>query len=418
MLVENVHQFYKSAYAKEESMQKDTIYRMKNNERYPWRSLLYKIAKAYKNLACDGKQDDGKKPTALILDDTTDRRVGWKMENISHVFDHVIRKTVYGYKIQALTFFDGTTSQPLDFSIHSEKELASKKKKQQYKKTVDPRTPGGKRRKEVRTTKPEQAIKMIMRAIKQGFAADYVLCDSWYASEALILAVRSAVEGAMHLITGVPNGNRKSGFSGGLFTANEIITQLKKVGNERRCRKWNTRYYEAVVQYKGAGEVKLFMSRYPGQRKWRVFVTTDTDMSYVKMVENYSIRWTIEVMFRECKQHLLLGKCQSQDFDAQISSVTITFMLYTFLVYMKRKQDYTTLGDAVLTLQQDVCQKNLAERLFELFEELLQLAIAAIAENGALDITLFKASAEYRHISEIFKSSFLFDQMDAVDNTA
>ena len=85
---------------------------------------------------------------------------------------------------------------------------------------------------------------------------------------------------------------------------------------------------------------------------------------------------------------------------------------------MKRRQDYTTLGDALSLIRQDVCEKNLAERLFELFEELIQWAITAIAENGVMDVSRFKASPEYQHVKEIFASSFLFDQMGSVDNAA
>ena len=82
MLLENVHQFYKSAYAREEAMHKDTIYRLKNNEKYPWRSLLYKVAKTYRSLIeqidsinsdySSNNASEEKKPTALIIDDTTD----------------------------------------------------------------------------------------------------------------------------------------------------------------------------------------------------------------------------------------------------------------------------------------------------------------------------------------------------------
>jgi len=416
MALENINQFYKSAYAKEESMKKDTIHRLKNNENYSWRNLLYKVAKTYRDLTEPVEtNDEPKKPTALIIDDTTDQRAGYKMENISYIFDHVIRKTVFGFKILVLIYFDGFISQPLDFTVHTEKKLTGKKKRNQYKKDVNPRSNGGKRRKEAGTTKVKQAIAMIKRAVKHGFIAQYVLCDSWFTSEELIKSIRSVAKGAMHLIAGVPNGNRKYGYEGGLFNAKEIIALIKKEGKVHRCRKWNTRYMEVIVDYKDAGTVKLFMSRFPGQKEWRVFVTTDLSLSYVKMIEIYTIRWTIEVLFRECKQHLLLGKCQSQDFDAQIASITITFILYTFLAYIKRKQDYTTLGGLFLLLQQDVCEKNLAERLFELFESLLELAITNIAQNGHMDITAFKSSTEYQYIKEVFSSSFLFWQMDSVN---
>jgi hypothetical protein len=414
MALKNIHSLYKSAYAKEEQMQKDTMYRLKNNEHNPWRSLLYNVAKAYKSMF-KNEVSDANKITALIIDDTTDKRVGYKMENISYVFDHVLNKVVYGFKILTLSFFDGTTNQPLDFTVHTEKKLEAKKRSKQYHKDVDPKSHGGKRRKESETTKGEQALAMIKRAVKNGFAARYVLCDSWFTNEGLIKEIRKIAGGAMHLIAGVPNGNRKYGCAGGLFSAKEIIALLKTKGKEHRCRKWNTRYFEAIVDYKEAGTVKLFMSRYPGQKNWRIFLSTDTTLTYAKMLEIYGIRWTIEVMFRECKQHLLLGKCQSQDFDAQIAGITITFILYTFLTYIKRREDYTTLGGILEYLQQDVCKKNLAERLFELFESLLQLAISIISENGALDITQFRSSKEYMYIKGIFASSFLFEQLDSID---
>jgi hypothetical protein len=416
MMLKNIHQLYKSDYAKKEKLQKDTIYRLKNNENYPWRRLLYAVAKVFKSLVSVDEVGD-KKITALILDDTTDQKTGYKMENISYVFDHVLRKSVYGFKILALTFFDGTTNYPLDFTVHSEKKLERKKAKKQYKKKIDPKSCGAKRRKEANTSKAEQAVILMKRAIKHGFRADYLLCDSWFTSENLIKEVRKAANGTMHIIAGVANDNRKYNHGGELFNAKEIISLLKKEGKAHRCRRWNTRYFEAVVQYKGAGEVKLFMSRFPWQKKWRVFITTNTSLSYVQMMEIYGIRWTIEVMFRECKQQLNLGICQSQDFDAQIANTSITFMLYIFLSYMKRKEAYDeTLGELFRLTQQDIRQKNLAERLFALFEELLVWALESISSGDAMDMSQLLNSEEYRYIREVLASSFLFEQLESVNN--
>jgi len=36
MALENVHQLYKSEYSKKTEMQKDVLYRLKNNENNPW----------------------------------------------------------------------------------------------------------------------------------------------------------------------------------------------------------------------------------------------------------------------------------------------------------------------------------------------------------------------------------------------
>jgi len=194
---------------------------------------------------------------------------------------------------------------------------------------------------------------------------------------------------------------------------------LKAKGSAHRNKSWGTRYYEATVAYSSdIGDVKLFICRYPGQKKWRVFVTTNTSLSFVEMMKTYSIRWSIEVLFRECKQYLKLGTCQSRNFDAQIASYTISFILYTLLAYLKRMESYETLGELFRLAQQDVCEKNLAEKLWDLFEELLEFMIQAIAVHGPMDITQFRLTDEYAFVKEIVESSFLFKQMASVNNSA
>ena len=306
---------------------------------------------------------------------------------------------------------------PLDFTVHTERKLGRKKAKEQYKKKVDPRSPGGKRRKEAKNTKMQSTLEMIKRAVKNGFIADYVLCDSWFTCDELMTTIRKIKGGAMHIVAGVKNGNQKYGYQSQLFNAKEIISLLKKEGDAHRNRGWGVYYYEVVTTYKTVGAVKLFMCRYPGQKKWRIFITTNTKLSFVEAMKVYGLRWTIEVFFRETKQYLGLGKCQSQDFDAQIASITITFILYTLLAYMKRMGDYETLGELFRITQQDICEKNLAERLWMLFEELLLFIINAISENGPMDVTMLTQSEEYNYVKELFASSFIFGQMQSVNVT-
>jgi IS4 transposase len=418
MALKNVHQLYKSEYGKRTIMQKDALYRLKNNERYSWRNLLYAVAKTFKKQTEPENKAKGS-VTAFILDDTSDKRTGYKIENISYVFDHVIQKSVLGFKVLVLGYFDGKSFNPLDFTVHQEKKLERKKAKAQYKKQVSPQSPGAKRRKESKTAKTKTAVDLIKRAVKKGFIADYVLCDAWFTSEALIAGIRNIKNGAMNLIAGVKNGNQKYGYKGDLFNVKEIIALLKSSSQKpHRCRSMGIYYYETVVTYKSIGKVKLYMCRYPRQKKWRVFISTNTTLSLTAMMKVYSTRWTIEVFFRECKQYLQLGRCQSHDFDAQIASITMTFMLYIFLSYLKRRDSYETLGELFRLTQQDICEKNMAEKLWALFEEMLALMIDAISAHGAMDITSFKQSQEYSFIREIFESSFLFSQLKTVNNSA
>lgn len=41
-----------------------------------------------------------------------------------------------------------------------------------------------------------------------------------------------------------------------------------------------------------------------GKHDWAVFLTTDTNLSSAEILELYSLRWAIDVYFKEAKQHL------------------------------------------------------------------------------------------------------------------
>ncbi len=421
--LQSVHKLYKSDYQKTAEMQKDTLYRFKNNENYSWRRLLYGITKTFIRLA--KTYHSATSPTqvrALILDDTTDTRIGKKLENISWVFDHVAKKSVLGFKTLVLGYYDGLSTIPLDFTIHKETPLSLKDRKRQYKKQVSPGSHGAKRRSESSTSKIKQSALMLKRALKHGFEANYVLCDSWFTCKELMQTIRGIADGRMHMIAGVKKDKRKYGYNDGLFNAKQIIADLKKTKNEKRNRRLNIRYYESVVSYADIGDVKLVICRYPGQREWRAFITTDTSLTFNRMMEIYAIRWTIEVFFRECKQHLGFGTWQSQDFDAQISGTTICFILYTLLAYRKRKVSYEspqeniTTGQLVLEACKDLQEKNLAERILAVFEEMLVFLVEVIAGCGSMDISQFLNSAEYLYAKDVLRSSFLFEQIKSIDN--
>lgn len=418
MLLNSVHALYRSEYQKVTEMKKDTIYRLKNNERIPWRRLLYGVAKKFQELV--NPQKEVYENTAFIIDDTIDERIGYKIENITTVHDHVDGKkgNKYGFKNLVLGYFDGKSINPLDFSIHTEKALPQKKQKKQFKKECVKNSNGFKRRAESKEDKITGAIILIKRAVKNGFLPKYVLVDSWFTSLDFIKTIRGIKNGAMHLVAGIRNDFRKYSYNGEPLNGKQLIKKLSAEGRQKRCRKWNVRYFEVVVHYEGVGDVKLYICRFPYQKKWRIFISTDISLDFVKMMETYSVRWTVEVMFRELKQHLQLGKCQSRDFDAQIASVTVSMILYMFLSYFRRMNAYETIGELFELIKDDLCEKNLAQRLWELFDELLQVVIDVIAKSGSVDISAFRNSPEYLYIKELFEASFLSNQLFEINKSA
>jgi hypothetical protein len=418
MLLNSVHALYRSQFETVTTMKKDAIYRMKNNEKMPWRSLLLGVAKRFQQLA--NPQKEVSAHSAFIIDDTIDRRVGKKIENVSWVHDHVGNKkgSKVGFKNLTLGFFDGKSFSPLDFSLHAEKRLKAKEQKKQYKKMCDPRTAGAKRRKECKVDKITNALNMIKRAVKHGFKAKYVLVDSWFSSKGFIQTIRQIQGQSLHVVCGVRKDKRLYTYSGDKMKAKKLLATLKKEQKEKRCRKRHTRYYEVVVDYEGIGPIRLYFCRFPYQKEWRLFLSTDTSLTFVKMLEIYSIRWTIEVFFKEAKQHLKLGKCQSRDFDAQIAHVTTSYILYLFLSYFRRMNDYESLGNLFESVKDELIVKNVAQQLWELFDDLLQVVIDVLTESGTVDMQAFKHSSEYHYVKGLFEDSFLCNQLINIEKAA
>lgn len=91
------------------------------------------------------------------------------------------------------------------------------------------------------------------------------------------------------------------------------------------------------------------------------------------MIETYQIRWTIEVFFRESKQLLGLGRCQSNDFDAQIADTTITMLQHILLTIRYRIENYESMQGLFSELTEKVIQERLDRRLWGLFVEILNI---------------------------------------------
>jgi len=413
MSLKTVNQLIKDEYSGIVKMKKDTIYRFKNNEKAPWRSLLMNIAKAFRQKTSDKNLASGiKVVTAFIIDDTILKHAGWKIENITHVFDHCQNKTFYGFKQLVLGYFDGISIIPVDFSMHSEKALKPAKRKKQYKKDIPTRSAGGKRRKELKRNKIHQAVAMVKRAVKHGFTAQYVLCDSWFTSHDFIKDIRAIKNGTMHIIAGIRADKRKYNHDGEMFSAKDLIKKCKANGKEKRCRSMKSRYFELVVDYGDIGSVKLLISRYPGQKDWRVFICTDTTLPFIEIMRIYGIRWRIEVMFEEQKQFLNLGKCQSNDFDAQIADATISAILYILLVYVKNTESYVSIGELYHCLCNDINKKIQAEQLWGLFENVLETSFNNASFNDNLEYHSFSNNQTYLALKGFFSASFLSNKLD------
>jgi len=377
---------------------KDVFYRLKNNTKVCWRLILWYIAMRFiQKTESERLPDEARKPHYLIFDDTTLEKTGKKIERIGKVYDHVSHRMVLGFKALIMVYWDGKSSIPLDFSLHNEKGdreshpygMSKKELRKQYSKKRVKESETRKRIEELDYSKIWMMLKMFFSAVSRSLQIDYVLVDSWFTCEALIKAV---VEHGVHLIGMYKFVTTKFLYKGKELNFKQINDRIRNV---KYCPALKLHYKYAEVIY-GDIPIKLFFSRKGTQGDWKVLLTTDTKLSFKKLIEHYQVRWSIEVFIKEAKGLLNLGGCQSSDFDAQIADTTIVMITYILLSFRFRFEHYESKGALFRAMNADFLRLTLDKRLWKLFMEVIRV-VAEIFDIDADDLlqrVLTKPDAE------------------------
>jgi hypothetical protein len=388
---------------------KDVFYRLKNNVNICWRYILWLFAMKFIRLTA--QTSDSSLIRCLIFDDSLLPKSGKFIEKVSKVWDHVQKRSVLGFKLLLMGYWDGVSFIPLDFSLHREKGknkqnpfgLRSKDFRNQHKKKRIKGSHSYDRAMEADDSKIEAMLRMLKRAVSHKINFDYVLTDSWFTCEALIEAVWNIKRKQVHLIGMYCKVRTLFGFNGKELTYSQIRNCL---GKPKRCRKVKLQYLQTKVLYKGR-ELQLFFSRQGKNGKWKVLLTTNTSISFLQLIEIYQTRWAIEVFFKEAKQLLNMGKCQSNDFDAQITDLTITMIQHTMLTYRYRYDTYESKGALFDQLQENINQHRLNERLWGLFLEIIN--ILATLFDGVDEMDLLTKIINDDTAMEMMNRLFLID---------
>jgi hypothetical protein len=358
---------------------KDVFYRLLNDSFISWRRISYKlsmqmISKVHKN----SDEKSVKHTRCLIIDDTDLPKTGKRIELIGKIFSHVTQQSILGIKGLFMGYHDGKSFFALDFSLHGERGKNDKKpfgmtKKQlkaRFSKKRDKNSEGFKREKEYFTTKIQSMICMIKSAIDNGLRFDYLLVDSWFTCFELVnFIIKRRIK--CHLLGMAKMGKTKYFFNGKFLTAKELIDFLRRTKKVKRSKLLCCYYSEIIVDFKGI-PIKLLFSKTTRKGSWNLLLSTDLDLNFEQAYKIYSTRWTIEIFFKESKQYLGLGKCESQNFDAQIAKTTLTMIQYNLLTLTKRFSDYESLGDLFRNTKAETIQLTLAEHIWQLIIEILQ----------------------------------------------
>lgn len=409
-MIRNPYRFSDSSLSYLLGCKKDVFYRFMSNPTINWRKLLYHLnLQLWSKIKVRSEHKQG--TTCLIVDDTDCPKTGRCIENIGRVYSHVQNKCILGFKALFLAITDGTSQMILDFALLGEKGrkgnfgMSAKELQQRFTKERDERDALQEGINEYTAKKTDLMIDMIKRAISKGARFRYVLADSWFACKDIIRFIRSRHMKCDYLgmIKVGENGKTKYCFERKLYTAPALIKHLIKRKQRRYSRKLRCLYIVADVAFADT-KVRLFFVKRSKNGAWNGLITTNTGLDFLEAYRIYAQRWSLEVVFKEAKGLLGLGKCQANNFASQIAATSLTALQYNILSVVKRFAAYETMGKLFETASKDSLELSITERIWGVLQELV-IAIADLFGVAEEDIyeAMINRSDEMSHICNIYK---------------
>lgn len=253
--------------------------------------------------------------------------------------------------------------------------------------------------------KTDLMIDKIKRAVKKGVRFRYVLADSWFTCKDVIRFIRSRHMKCDYLgmIKVGENGKTKYRLEHKSYTAPALIKHLTKQKQRRYSRKLRCYYIVADV-FSANTKVRLFFVKRSKNSVWSGLITTNAQLDFFEAYRIYAQRWSLEVVFKEAKGLLGLGKCQVNNFASQIAATFLTALQYNILSFVKRFATYEAMGKLFETAARDPLGLSITERIWWALQELI-IAIADLFGLTDEDIydAMINRSDGMKHICDIYK---------------
>jgi 3-methyladenine DNA glycosylase AlkC len=387
--IKNVANYVGSSLQSLFDCQKDMFYRILSNDRIDWRHILrYVNKKLAKDIAVRSDARNSEYPTCMIVDDTDMPKTGRKGEMLGRIYSHVDKHgSILGHKGLFLCRTDGRTQMLIDFTLLGEEGRVPSKPQGLSKKDIDARfnkvrdaeSKVEKRKAEYFQDKISSMENMLNKATIEHLGFDYLLVDSWFTCKEVVKYLRRRGSKS-HLLGMVKMSKTKYAVNGEDMTAKAIASAMVRKKAVKYSRAHKFFYFETDAVFAG-GAVKLFFYRFARKGEWKALLSTDTSLTPYKAYQIYSMRWSIEVAFHECKSILKMGKCQCRDFGSQIASISLNMLQYNLLSYVKRFESYETLGGLFREITAQTVELSVTEKIWGLIQQL----VSVVADLFSLD---------------------------------
>jgi len=413
---------------------KDTLYDFVAREDLNWRALHGRVAgEIYR-----GSQLGKSQRLAYVLDDSVKIRRGKKLEGVSLHFDHLTGRTVKGQQVLTLGLATEEGFLPLDSDIYiSSKGVQGPKKPFSDGRSVEAR----RYRAACECGKPELARAMMERAQRKGLEADYLLADAWFGTKTMI---KTALDLQLTPILRMKKNKmqyRLSTWEGG----KKRIQLMDAKALYQRCvrKQWQRvkglpyQVYSLEVELNLATDAKgeqwkkvqLLFTRglsesqaaHGSKKSWALFLTTDTGLKPLEILEIYALRWGIEVYFKEAKQYLGLLWEQTETFASHIASIHTTAIRFCMLVYARLAGEAGRNCEVRATLTEQLGRLDFARQLWGCFRALISEALIGLEDRLGMAVESLMAAIDKR-VQGFFVEALQLDeftlQLEASDTAA
>lgn len=362
---------------------KDVMYDLLKREDINWRGLnLQLAAKVYGE---HNLQND--RISAFVLDDSIKARSGRRMEGVCSHFDHVSNTSVKGQQVLTLGHSSEQAFLPLDSQIAISKVNAQPMAKA----FKDGRSAGAKRYDEaIGKTKVQMATGMIRRAVRHGIRASYVIADAWFANKAMMrAAIGLGMTAVLRMKKNKTTYRVRHGKGYRLLDAKGLYRRaVRKQWNQVAELPWKAVEMSVEIDLStdtgskakpAYRKVKLLFvrgindkeDRTASKKDWALFLSTDAQLDSGKMLQIYALRWSIEVYFKEAKQHLGFLQEQTRSFVSHIASIHLCGMRYLMLVDAKMITTQSSVALIRSQIQEQFDSLSFAARLWSVFRSLV-----------------------------------------------
>jgi len=350
---------------------------------------------------------------AFVVDDTSKARAGRKVEGTSCYFDHTEGRMRKGHQVLQLGLAAEKGFVPLEAQIVMGEKCAIDKPKD--KPFNDQRSSAARDLRRAREqTKHQLFREMLQRALRAGFRALYVLGDAWFGCKENISC---CLENDLIGIFQMKRGNLAYEYQGRSYTASQLYG---KVQRQMRPRNRQARYKTASLtvsinletndcQPARRVKVRLVFSapvRASHKNPWVLFLCTDVTLSDAKILEVYALRWSIEVYFKEIKQHLGFLKEQSGRYQLAYASVHLAAVRYLLLFEAMLRNGQLSYGEIRDRESGRLQTLTYAALLWQLFRALIEGALDGLVRDLGRRVVRKVLAAIDQTVEEFLNDAF------------